>query len=248
MLLSEFFEENKRVALAFSGGVDSAYLLYAAKKYGAQVKAYYVKTDFQPQFELDDAKRLAKELDVAMKVIEMDVLEDEKIAQNPKDRCYYCKKKIFSSILKCARADGYDLLIDGNNASDDVTDRPGMKAVAELGVRSPLRECALTKTEIRKLSKEAGLFTHDKPAYACLATRIPSGEEITKKKLSRTEAAENFLSDLGFRDFRVRTYNNGAKIQLKKEQITLLTDMWQEIYNELIKVYDFVVVDMEVRK
>ena len=178
-MLQAFFTNNPKIALAFSGGVDSAYLLYAAKTFGADVKAYYVKTPFQPEFEYEDALRLAEQLGADMVTIHLDVLSDSAITENPKNRCYFCKKRIFTAILKQAKVDGYSLIIDGTNASDDASDRPGMVALQELSVRSPLRECCLTKEEIRRLSKEAGLFTHDKPAYACLATRIPTGTAIT---------------------------------------------------------------------
>ena len=175
MTLQDFFKQNKNVALAFSGGVDSAYLLYAATAAGCDIHAYYVKSAFQPQFELEDAKSLALELGAKMTVLELDVLSDSVITDNPANRCYHCKKKIFGTILEAAKKDGYELLIDGNNASDDASDRPGMKAVQELNVHSPLRECGMTKEKIRRLSKEAGLITWNKPAYACLATRIPAG-------------------------------------------------------------------------
>ena len=196
MELREFFEQYPEVAIAFSGGVDSAYLLYAAKQYGKRIKAYYVKTAFQPQFELEDAKRLAVELGAEIQVLEADILRDPIAASNPADRCYHCKKKLFSCILKAAREDCFSVLLDGTNASDDASDRPGMRALTELSVRSPLRECGLTKQMIRRLSQEAGLFTHDKPAYACLATRIPVGETITAEKLQRTEFAEQSGSPL----------------------------------------------------
>ncbi|MDE7198336.1 MAG: ATP-dependent sacrificial sulfur transferase LarE, partial [Lachnospiraceae bacterium] len=213
MELSEFFSENKKVALAFSGGADSAYLLYAAKAAGADVRAYYVKSVFQPQFELEDAKRLAVELTADMRILEADVLALQTVADNPSDRCYHCKKLIFHTIAEAAREDGYTVLLDGTNASDEEGDRPGMRALRELSVRSPLRECGLTKEKIRGLSKEAGLFTWSKPAYACLATRIPTGEPITKEKLSATEAAENYLFSLGFTDFRVRRLGEAARLQ-----------------------------------
>ena len=175
MTLTEFFHQNQKAAIAFSGGVDSAYLLYAALQSGADVRAYYVKSAFQPQFELDDARRLAETLSADMSVLDDDILADETVAANPPDRCYHCKRRIFSAIASAAAADGYTLLLDGTNASDDAGDRPGMRALRELSVRSPLRECSLTKPEIRRLSREAGLFSWDKPAYACLATRGPAG-------------------------------------------------------------------------
>ena len=248
MNLQEFFKENPKVALAFSGGVDSSYLLYAAMKYGADVKAYYVKALFQPQFEMDDAMRLAEQLKAPVRVLRADVLSDPVVVSNPSNRCYYCKKVIFNMIMKAAAEDGYTVLLDGTNASDDAGDRPGMKALQEQQVKSPLRECGLVKSEIRRLSKEGGLFTWDKPSYACLATRIPTGCEITAEKLQKTEAAENFLFSLGFSDFRVRMMPNGAaRLQVLSSQLPLLMEKREEILNELKKSYPAVLLDLEVR-
>ena len=247
MDLNLFFAQNPKAALAFSGGVDSAYLLYAAKQAGANVTAYYVRTPFQPQFEYDDAVKLAQELKMPMRTIGMDVLEDPNVVANPANRCYYCKRRIFTAILEAARADGYSLILDGTNASDDASDRPGMVALRELEVRSPLRECGLTKPEIRRLSKEAGLFTHDKPAYACLATRIPTGVPITAEALQRTEAAEEYLKKLGFTDFRIRLMGSAARIQLPESQIPLLLQNRQEILTNLKQSYSAVLLDLEVR-
>ena len=247
MTLQDFFKENRKIALAFSGGVDSAYLLYAAIWAGCDVHAYYVKSAFQPEFEFDDAKKLAKELGAKMTVLEVDILSDSIIKENPSNRCYHCKKKIFRTILEAAKQDGYKILIDGNNASDDANDRPGMKAVQELNVLSPLRECGITKAEVRNLSKEAGLFTWDKPAYACLATRIPTGETITAAKLSATEKSETALSELGFTDFRIRMSGNDAKIQVKEDQLEKLLLYRKEILKKLKPYYSAVTVDLEVR-
>lgn len=247
MTLTEFFHENQKAAIAFSGGVDSAYLLYAALQSGADVRAYYVKSAFQPQFELDDARRLAETLSADMRVLDVDILADETVAANPPDRCYHCKRRIFSAIASAAAADGYTLLLDGTNASDDAGDRPGMRALRELSVRSPLRECGLTKPEIRRLSREAGLFTWDKPAYACLATRVPAGERLTAEKLENTERAEDFLFSLGFTDFRVRLFNGAARLQLPAEQLPRLLERRSEILSELKKTYSAVVLDLEVR-
>ncbi len=246
--LKDFFQLHKRAALAFSGGVDSAYLLYAAGRYAQKVTAYYVKSAFQPAFELEDAVKLAEELKAEMKILPIDVLSKEEIRKNPSDRCYYCKRMIFERILKEAAADGFDTVIDGTNASDEVSDRPGMRALSELSVFSPLREAELTKTEIRLLSKEAGLFTHDKPAYACLATRIPTGEPVTEEKLLRTEKAEEFLKSAGFADFRVRSSEDTAKLQIRKEQFALLLEKREEIVSNLKNEYRNVLLDLEERK
>ena len=246
-MMQEFFKAQPNVALAFSGGVDSAYLLYAALKCGAKVTAYYVKTPFQPQFEYEDALRLAAELGAEMKTIELDVLQDERVTANPANRCYYCKKRIFSAILAAAKQDGYSVIIDGTNASDDASDRPGMAALQELQVRSPLREAGLNKAEIRRLSKEAGLFTHDKPAYACLATRIPAGTPITPEKLQKTEICEEYLKNMGFSDFRIRYFQGAARLQLPEGQIPALFEKRAEILAFLKQHYPAVVLDLEVR-
>ena len=247
MTLEQFFQENSKVAIAFSGGVDSAYLLYAARAYGAKVKAYYVKTAFQPAFELADAQRLAEELCAELEILPLEILRCEAVTSNPKDRCYHCKKQLFSAIVAAARRDGYETLLDGTNASDDAADRPGMTALRELSVRSPLRECGLTKQEIRRLSKEAGLFTHDKPAYACLATRIPTGQTITEEKLQKTERAETYLASLGLRDFRVRMRGDAALLQVTEQDLPRVLARREAIVTAMKEDYDGVMLDLEVR-
>lgn len=247
MNLSQFWKENPKAAIAFSGGVDSAYLLYSATQSAAKVKAYYAKTAFQPAFELEDAKKLANQLGAEMEILSIDVLSVPHVAENPQNRCYYCKTAIFSAISAAAKADGFDLLLDGTNASDEASDRPGMQALKELSVRSPLRECGLTKKEIRRLSKEAGLFTYDKPAYACLATRIPTGDTITPEKLSRTEEAEAYLHSLGLRDFRVRTLGDTARIQVTESDLETVLKNRKAIVSHLKALYSGVMLDLEVR-
>lgn len=248
MTLEQFFQQNPKAAIAFSGGVDSAYLLYMAKKCGADVTAYYVKTQFQPAFELADARRLAKELGARMTVLAQDALLNKEVAANPADRCYYCKQAIFNGILAAAHADGYALVLDGTNASDDAGDRPGMRALRELSVRSPLRECGLVKGEIRRLSKEAGLFTWNKPAYACLATRIPTGQPITAELLSRIEQAEDALFSLGFSDFRVRVFSGCARLELKEEQMSRAIELRGKILAALSGQFSGVLLDLVERK
>ena len=247
MTLEAFFKENPKTALAFSGGVDSSYLLYAAMQAGAEVRAYYVKTAFQPEFEYEDAMRLTKQLGAEVTVLRLDALCDPQVAANPANRCYYCKQNIFGSIWRAARADGFSVLLDGTNASDQADDRPGMKALRELKVRSPLREAGLTKAMIREESRLAGLFTWDKPAYACLATRIPTGETITEEKLTRTEWAESYLMGLGFSDLRVRLLGSCARVQLPKEQQEAFLDRREEILAVLKTRYSGVLLDMEAR-
>lgn len=248
MTLAEFFDKYKTAAVAFSGGCDSSYLLYAAQSCGADIHAYYVKSALQPEFELRDAKRLANQLGIPLTVIRLDVLANGAVAANPADRCYHCKKTIFSEIKRRAAEDGYSLLLDGTNASDNEDDRPGTAAKNELSVLSPLKECGLTKDEIRRLSGEAGLFTCDKPAYACLATRIPTGERITAEKLCAVEKSEDFLFSLGFSDFRVRTSGSTAKLQMREEQLGKLLENRTEILTELSNYFSTVTLDLEVRK
>ena len=248
MDLQTFFKENPVAALGFSGGVDSSYLLYSGIHCGAKIKAYYVKTAFQPQFELQDALRLAKQLGADMTVIETDILAVPGVAENPADRCYYCKTAIFSLIRQHALNDGYPILIDGTNASDDAGDRPGMKALQELTVRSPLKECGLRKSDIRRLSGEAGLFTWDKPAYACLATRIPTGTAITAEALRKIEHAEDALFAMGFTDFRVRLTGSSAKLQFPLPQLFSALEKREEIIDQLQPEFESVLLDLAGRR
>lgn len=219
MTLKEFFEANPKAALAFSGGTDSAYLLWAAVQAGADVQPYFVRSAFQPRFELKDAERLCAQLGLRLRVLDCDVLARPEIAANPPDRCYACKRALFSRLLAAAAEEGYPLVMDGTNASDPESDRPGMRALRELGIRSPLREAGLSKTEVRRLSAQAGLFTAGKPSYACLATRIPSGTAITPAMLETVERAESLLAGRGYRNFRVRLRPWGALLQFDGLQL-----------------------------
>ena len=247
MTLEQFFAKNREVAVAFSGGVDSAYLLYAAKRYAARVKAYYVSTAFQPAFELADARRLADEVGADMLVLHVDVLSNSAVTANPSDRCYHCKNTLFRQILRAAENDGFPVLLDGTNASDDAGDRPGMRALQELEVRSPLRECGLTKEEVRRLSREAGLFTWDKPAYACLATRIPTGTPIQARDLERVERAEAALAALGFRDFRVRLFHGAARVQATAAQLPLALERREDLTVALRSDFSDILLDLAPR-
>lgn len=248
MELSEFFALHPKAAIAFSGGVDSAFLLYSALRFGADVTAYYVNSTFQPDFELMDAKRLAEELGARMQVIELDILSDAKICENPPERCYFCKRRIMAAISGRAEQDGYSLILDGTNASDDALDRPGMRALRERGIVSPLRDCGLTKPEIRRLSKEAGLFTHDKPAYACLATRIPAGEKITAEKLGKIQRAEDCLFALGYTNFRARLRGKEALLQFTEEELPRAKSEFCEIERRLDGLFPTVRLDDKGRK
>ena len=243
MELSAFFEAHPRLALAFSGGADSSYLLYEGLRQAERLGVYYLKSPFQPEFERRDALRLASELGAEVTVLEADPLSDPRVAASPANRCYYCKKVIMSTIQAAAKKDGFDLLIDGTNASDDIADRPGFQALAETGVLSPLRLCGITKPEVRARSREAGLFTWNKPAYACLATRIPTGEEITAEKLTRVEKSEDALFRMGFTDFRVRTRGSCAKLQFTAEQHGEAARRMDEIKAALLPYFSEITLD-----
>ena len=239
MTLKEFFQQVPRAALAFSGGTDSALLLWAARTCGCDVRAYFVKTVFQPAFELADAQKLAAELEVPLTVVEVDVLAVPQAAANGPRRCYYCKKALFTALRARAAEDGYPVLLDGTNASDDAGNRPGMAALRELKVRS--------KSEVRRMSREAGLFTWDKPAYACLATRVPTGDAITGEALEKVERGEEALFRLGFTDFRLRLLGEAARLQLPAEQMERAVSMRSEINQALETDFSAVLLDLAGR-
>jgi uncharacterized protein len=247
MTLERFFRENPKAALGFSGGVDSSYLLYAAKQAGADVKAYYIKTAFQPEFELEDARRLAEDVGAEITILEADVFTNAEALKNGPDRCYHCKQALFGMLQARAAADGYPVLMDGTNASDDAGDRPGMRVLEKLGVRSPLRECGITKAQVRNRSKEAGLFTWDKPAYACLATRVPTGTPITANALSKIERAEDALFQLGFTDFRARMLDGAARLQFPPNQLEKALQLREEILRRLSHDFTAVLLDLQPR-
>ena len=243
MELRDFFAAHPRAALAFSGGADSSYLLYAGLRWAEKLGVYYVQSAFQPEFERRDALRLAEGLGAKVTMLEADVLSCAAVTANPPDRCYYCKRVIMSTIKAAAKADGFDLVLDGTNASDDISDRPGFKALGEEGVLSPLRLCGLTKAHIRQLSREAGLLTWDKPAYACLATRVKTGEPITAEILQAVEKSEDALFSLGFSDFRVRTSEGRARLQFIPEQMPEAQRRFDEIQRLLGPYFTQIEID-----
>lgn len=186
--LAAFLARTPRFAVAFSGGCDSSCLLAAALRAGCAVKAYVVRTVFQPAFEIADARRLAADLGADFELIDADVLARGEVCANGSDRCYRCKRFIFSTIRERMAADGYEVLADGTNASDDPARRPGFRALAELGVASPLRRAGMTKDDVRSASRALGLFTADKPSFSCLAVHAPAGERLTQKALDDAAA------------------------------------------------------------
>ena len=181
------FEPGVRYGLAFSGGCDSACLLAEMLDAGVDVKAYLVKTAFQADFELEDARLVAESLGTDFEVVEADILAADDVCANPPDRCYRCKRFIFGAILERMARDGRTVLVDGTNATDDPARRPGFRALEELGVVSPLRAAGWTKEDVRERSRERGLLTADKPNFSCFATKVPADEHITSAALARAE-------------------------------------------------------------
>ena len=239
---------NKEVAVAVSGGVDSAVLLCMALKYARRAVPYFVKSAFQPQFELDNAVKLCDDLHTRLTIIETDIFNCEEVVSNPPNRCYYCKKRIFTAVKERAKADGLSIIVDGTNASDNADDRPGMAALSELGILSPLRICSLDKKAVRKIAKEHSLFLQDTPSYSCLATRIPAGTAITEEMIELIEKAESIMFELGFCDFRVRWLDGSAKIELCARDMDILAGKRAELSKRLSPYFKNIFVDMKVRE
>ena len=234
------------VAVAFSFGVDSTFLLKTAHDLlGRDAVAVTVKSNLLPSSEFDGSVEFCKKEGIEQIIIEADELAVDGFAANTPDRCYICKKNIFTKISNAAQARGITNVAEGSNA-DDVNDyRPGMKALDELCVLSPLLTAELTKAEIRALSAELNLPTSEKPSFACLATRIPTGEEITKEKLAKIEKAEDFLHSLGFLQVRVRVHNGSARIETEKADIPRLASLADEVSAFMKPLgFDFVSLDL----
>lgn len=187
--LDDFFKRNKSIAIALSGGSDSSCLLGAAAHAGCNVKAYMVKTVFQPDADVADAQKTADEWGVELEIIHADVLSQPAITANPPDRCYHCKKYVFGTIWEHARADGFSVLCDGTNATDNPARRPGFRALAELNVSSPLRRAGLTKDEVRALGRSIGVSLADKPRFSCYAVHAPEGEPLTDQVIRQVAAS-----------------------------------------------------------
>ena len=237
------------VAVAFSGGVDSAFLMDAAHRaLGEKAIAITALSRFNPTRESDDAAAWCAERGIRQIVIGVDVLGIEGVAANPKNRCYLCKKALFGEILRIARENGIGYLAEGSNLDDAGDYRPGMKAIAELGVLSPLKAGGFTKADIRALSRHLGLPTWDKPSYACLASRIPYGDPITEEKLLKVDRAEQLLIDLGFHQLRVRLHGGIARIELEPEEMNrLMVPEIRERVDAALREYgfDYVTLDMK---
>jgi uncharacterized protein len=237
------------VVVAYSGGLDSTFLLKVARDVlGDKAVAVTACSSTYPEREFKEAVKQAKEIGAAHVVIESEELAIKGFAENPVNRCYFCKKELFSKLLAVAKKHGLSHVADGSNVDDLGDFRPGRDAATECGVVSPLIEAGLTKSDVRKLSKKLGLATWDKPSFACLSSRFPYGHAITPEKLGMVEQAENLLLSLGVRQVRVRHHGDTARIEVEAKEIPRLLSgpQRQKIVSALKEIgFTYVTVDLE---
>lgn len=214
-MLKSLLAELGGAVIGYSGGVDSTLLAKAATEaLGDRAVCVLIESCLVPRSEVEEAVSHAEDLGLNLVRLQADVLSVENVPENEPDRCYHCKKAVFSMLAEVAKERGLPFILDGSNADDESDYRPGTKATAELGVRSPLKELGLTKEQIRAISRDVGLPTWNKPSYACLASRVPYGTRLTVENLRQIEAAEAVLRELGFKQFRVRHHGDLARIEL----------------------------------
>lgn len=238
------------VLVAYSGGVDSTFLLKVATAVLGRDKAVGItaRSSTYPEHEREAAIQMAKEFGFSHLLIDSEELEIEGFAANPVDRCYYCKQELFKKLVQIAKEKGLAVVCDGSNYSDLSDIRPGMNAAKELNIRSPLQEAELTKEDIRELSRELGLPTWDKPSFACLSSRIPFGERITIEKLKQVDAAEQYIRSFGIKQIRVRHHGEIARIEIAPHDFPMLLqhDTAQKIAAKLKDIgFIFVTLDLQ---
>lgn len=245
--LKSYLKSLGSVAIAFSSGVDSTFLLKVAHDIlGDNAIAITVRAHSFPKREMNESSEFCKSEGIQQFFCDVNEMDIPGFAENPRNRCYLCKNEIFTKIIDTARQYGIVHVCEGSNMDDLGDYRPGLQAVAELGIKSPLRECQLYKNEIRTLSKEMNLPTWQKPSFACLASRFVYGEKITSEKLDMVDKAEQFLLDLGLMQERVRIHGTLARIEVLPEEFDIVLEHRQEISSELKKIgFSYVALDLQ---
>ena len=245
--LKEILKSLESVVIAYSGGVDSTFLSKVAfDVLGDNALAVTARSETYPRSEFEEAMKLAGSIEIRHETTLSEELDIPEFSDNPVNRCYYCKKELFTKLKEIAKKRGLKHVVDGSNFDDLDDHRPGMQAADELGVRSPLEEAKLTKADIRELSKRLGLPTWDKPSFACLSSRFPYGNRITREKLTAVGEAEIFLRNLGIRQLRVRHHDQIARIEVAEDDMEALLQNREQIVEKLKELgYTYVAMDLQ---